>query len=191
MTNAFVIRRRGQAGFTLIELAAVVLITAVLAAVGMTVFRKFLFSSKGGEAQSVIQAIRSAEESYLGENHVYLNVSSTGGSDARNGRNWYPQVTPSRTRSAWGGWASHPDIANWTALAPPINRTVQFSYLANAGLAGQAVTVPVLTTKPTFPVPTQSWYMIQAEGDTDGDGVFANYASTSMTGAIYSEREGE
>jgi type IV pilus assembly protein PilA len=183
-------RRGKQAGFTLVELMAVVMITAILSIVGVAVFSKYIFSAKGGEALSVIQAIRSAEEAYLAENHVYLNVSTTGGANTVSGTNWYPMATPGKTRYNWIA-SSHPDLANWQALAPAINRSVQFGYLVNAGLPGTPVTVPQTASSPTFALPTQSWYMIQAKGDTDGDGVFAKYASTSMTGDIYSEQEGE
>jgi len=174
-------RRRGQAGFTLIELMAVVLITAVLAIAGVSVFRKYILSAKGGEALSVIQAIRAAEEAYQAENHIYLNVSTTG--------TWYPRAVPDKNRVAWAG--SGGDAVRWAQLAPAITRSVQFSYLVNAGIAGVAVIKPQGMPDPGFAMPTQNWYLIQAEGDADGDGIFANYASSSMTGEIYGEREGE
>ena len=169
---------------------AVVVITGILSIAGVAVFRKYIFSAKGGEALSTIQAIRSAEEAYGAENHIYLNVSTTGGDNDQSGSNWYPQITPGVGRSSWGV-TSHPDLARWLILAPAINHSVQFSYLANAGVPGTPITIVKTTSKPTFPAPLQNWYVIQAEGDTDGDGVFANYASTSMTGEIYSERDGE
>lgn len=173
--------RRGQAGFTLIELMAVVIITAVLALAGVSVFRKYIFAAKGGEALSVIQAIRAAEEAYQAENHLYLNVSTTG--------TWYPRAVPDRNRVAFA--ASGGDAANWALLAPAVTRSVQFSYLVNSGIAGVPIPQPQGLKDPGFALPTQNWYLIQAKGDADGDGTFANYASTSMTGEIYSEREGE
>jgi len=170
---------------------AVVVITGILSIAGVAVFSKYIFSAKGGEALSTIQAIRAAEEAYAAENHVYLNVSTTGGANPESGSNWWPQITPGRGRSSWVASGSHPDAAAWLLLAPSVNHSVQFSYLANAGVAGKPITILKTTGSPTFPAPTQNWYVIQARGDTDGDGVFANYASTSMTGEIYSERDGE
>ena len=166
----------------MIELMAVVVITGILAIAGVSVFRKYILSSKGAEATSVIQALRSAEEAYLAENHVYLDVST--------GANWYPRAVPNRDRVGWKD-APNPDLAKWQALAPAVARSVSYSYLVNAGIAGQAIPAPQNIKDPQFAVPTQSWYLIQAEGDSDSDGVFANYASTSMTGEIYSEREAE
>ena len=180
-----------QAGFTLVELMAVVVITGILSIAGVAVFSKYIFSAKGGEALATIQAIRAAEEAYAAENHVYLNVSSTGGGNKWSGSNWWPQITPGKGRSSWVGPSSHPDSAAWLLLAPPVNHSVQFSYLANAGVAGDPITILKTANAPAFAAPPQNWYVIQAEGDTDGDGVFANYASTSMSGEIYSEREGE
>jgi type IV pilus assembly protein PilA len=191
LSESVLTRRARAAGFTLIELMAVVVITGILSIAGVAVFRKYIFSAKGGEALSTIQAIRAAEEAYAAENHVYLNVSATGGGNPESGSNWWPQLIPGRGRASWIGPSSHPDSAAWLLLAPSVNHSVQFSYLANAGVAGKAVTILKTASSPVFAVPTQNWYVIQAEGDTDGDGVFANYASTSMTGDIYSEREGE
>jgi Tfp pilus assembly protein PilE len=165
---------------------AVVVITAILSVAGVAVFRKYIISAKGGEALSTIQAIRAAEEAYMAENHVYKNVSTA--------VNWYPNLTPNQVRTSWPTAAnptSHVDSANWLSLAPAVNRTVQFGYLANAGQAGDAIPAPQGLNTPAFAAPLQSWYLLQAEGDCDGDGIYANYASTSMTGEIYSEREGE
>ena len=190
MKESHLTSRARQAGFTLVELMAVVVITAILSIAGVAVFSKYIFSAKGGEALSTIQAIRAAEEAYAAENHVYLNVSTTGGANPESGSNWWPQITPGRGRSSWIAPASHPDSAAWLLLAPSVNHSVQFSYLANAGVAGKAVTILKTTDAPTLPAPAQNWYVIQARGDTDGNGVFANYVSTSM-GETYTEREGE
>ncbi len=160
---------------------AVVLITSILAVTGVSVFRKYIFASKGAEATSVIQALRSAEEAYMAENHVYLNVSA--------GLNWYPRATPNKDRVAWGG--PSPDLVRWQALAPAISRSVSYSYLVNAGIAGDPIPKPQSVRDPNFALPTQSWYLIQAEGDSDGDGIFASYVSTSMSNEIYSERTDE
>jgi len=167
----------------------VVTITAILALIGVMLFRKYIGSSKGTEALSVIQAIRAAEESYQAENHVYLDVSTA---DAR--KDWYPSTTPSRTRYAWSQ-SSHPDWARWRTLAPAVTRPVQFGFLVYAGAAGSALPPLQVTGGPTYSTPTDDWYLIQAEGDTDGDGRFAQYATASAAaqaaGDIWSRNEGE
>lgn len=175
--------RRANRGFTLVELMAVVTITAILAVVGVSLFRHQLLASRGSEAVSVIQALRSAEEAYAAENHVYLNVST--------GTNWYPRV-PTTNRSSWVN-DSHADYASgWKALAPSVNRSVIFGYLVYAGGAGTNVPPLQLTSNPGFPTPmTLNWYVIQAKGDADGNNLFALYAASSMNGELVIENEGE
>ena len=165
---------------------AVVVITAILAIVGITLFRRHVLASRGTEAYGVIQAVRSAEEAYLAENHVYLNVSTTGGGTA-----WYPRV-PTTNRSAWRN-PTHVDYLAWQQLAPVVTRTVLFGYLVNAGTPGTAMPALQVANAPASLATAQplDWYVIQASGDTNGNGVFARYASTNITGEIYVENEGE
>ena len=165
----------------------VVAITAILAMVGVMLFRKYIGASKGTEAMAVIQAIRAAEESYLAENHAYLDVS-TGRKD------WYPMTTPSKSRYAWRQ-PGHVDYKNWQSLAPVVNRPVQFGFLVYAGIAGVDVPALQIPGAPTISKPTDDWYVIQAEGDTDGNGRFAQYVSGSAAnqaaGQVWSQNEGE
>jgi prepilin-type N-terminal cleavage/methylation domain-containing protein len=173
-------------GFTLIELLAVVVITAVLSLLAVGGFQRHMQSARGAEAVAVIQAIRGAQESYMAENHVYLNVSAASG-----GVSWYPQLTPNTKRTAFSA-LSHPDYANWRQLAPSVNESVMFSYLVNAGVPGTLIPPLQVTKGPDFTAAQPlDWYVIQARGDVNGNSVFSRYASTSMTGEIYIENEGE
>ena len=190
MSAAVIVDRRHlrptQRGFSLVELMAVVVITGILAISGVTLFRSHMVAARGSEAVSVVQAIRSAEESYMAENHQYLNVSTASG-----GTQWYPQLLPGNKRSSWvqsGGL----DYARWRALAPAINQSVMFSYLVNAGVPGTTIPALQLASPPTFAA-TQplDWYVIQARGDTNGNGLFASYAATSMNGEMYVENATE
>jgi prepilin-type N-terminal cleavage/methylation domain-containing protein len=178
--------RSSSRGFTLIELMAVVVITGILALAGVALFRQQLVASKGTEAVSVIQAIRAGEEAYAAENHVYLNVSTASG-----GASWYPNASPNTTRYAWVQ-PGHGDYLRWRALAPSVNRAVLFGYLVNAGEAGSNVPDLQLKNPPTLPAPmTLAWYMIQARGDVNGNGISATYAASSMNGELVVENEGE
>ncbi len=166
----------------------VVTITGILAIVGVMLFRRYIGASKGGEALYVIQAIRAAEEAYQAENHVYLDVSTADGR-----QDWYPNKTPGTARYAWIQ-PTHPDINNWKALAPAVTRPVQFGFLVYAGAAN--VAVPALQAgAPTYNKPADDWYVIQAEGDTDGNGRFAQYvtgsAANQAAGDVWSANEGE
>ena len=81
LVNPRMIRRRRSrssgAGFTLVELAAVVAIIGILAVLAVTSYRKYITHSKITEAQSVISAIRIAQEDYRSETGRYANVSDS------------------------------------------------------------------------------------------------------------------
>ena len=177
---------RLQRGFTLVELMAVVTITGVLAALAVVAFTRRLAAARGAEAISVMKAIGNAEEMYKAENHIYLDVSSASG-----GNQWYPRLVPDKQAISWASGATL-DVTRWRALAPPISQLVRFSYLANAGVAGTIVPALNLTQGPDLSaaIPVD-WYVLQAKGDTDGNSVFATYATSSMTGEVYIENEGE
>ena len=174
-------------GFSLVELLAVVVISGVLAAAGLAMFRRHVVASRGSEATALLEGIRSAEHMYMSENRSYLNVSL-----ANNGAQWYPQQTPTKQRAAWIN-ESHLDWPQWKQLGLPLNKIVSFSYLVNAGVPGTAMPGLAADFKapPAFPVPPLDWYLIQAKGDTDGNGVFALYATSSFSNEIYSENEGD
>jgi len=161
----------------------VVAIASILATVGIVLFRRHLAASRGTEAYGVIQALRAAEESYLAENHVYLNVST--------GTLWYPNTAPNTTRYAWSK-SDHVDFNKWQQLAPAVNRSVMFGYLVNAGTPGTVMPALQIANSPDLTQPQPlDWYLIQAKGDTNGDGVPALYAATSITGETYVQNEGD
>jgi len=176
---------RRQRGFSLVELLAVVTITAILATAGIAMFRRYITSSRGAEATSFLEGLRAAEHRYMSENHTYLNVSTAAGGNA-----WYPVANPSNQRARWVN-TGHADWANWQQLGLPLDKTVMFSYLANAGSAGVAMSALQLKNAPVFALPQLEWYVLQAKGDTNGNGVFAMYATTSLANEIYSENDGD
>jgi len=183
MNRRFAARRSSRA-FSLVELMVVVAIAAVLAIVGVAMFRRHIAATRGTEAYGVIQALRAAEASYLAENHVYLNVST--------GTNWYPNTTPNTSRYAWSN-SKHIDYAGWQQLAPAVNRSVMFGYLVNAGTPGTVMPALQIANSPANlgqPQPLD-WYVIQAKGDTNGDGVPALYVATSLSGETYVQNEGD
>lgn len=145
-----------------------------------------MIASRSNEATSIIEGLRAAESMYMSENHSYLNVSLGGG-----GLLWYPQQNPVNQRAAWSN-PNHVDWPQWQQLGLPLNKTVMFSYLVNAGGPGTAMpTLSTFKAPPVFPLPALDWYVIQARGDTDGNGVFALYATTSLSNEIYSENDGD
>ncbi len=178
--------RPASRAFSLVELMVVIVIVGVLAAVGITIFRKHIFSSRSGEALAMVQSIRAAQERWRAEHHGYLDVSTTMDST-------YPMAAPGKTLYHWDQPAGA-DYQRWRLLAPTVSGPVQFGYTVRAGAPFTNVVAPSSAGQPVFPAPAQvlePWYVIQAKGDTDADGSFAYYVATSFSGEVYRENEGE
>jgi type II secretory pathway pseudopilin PulG len=162
----------------------VVVLIGILAMLGVAAFRKRVQASKATEVTTVIQALRSGEEAYKGENQEYLDVS---GPNA-----WYPSATFDSTSISWpSAFASHPDGPDFQALNAPITQAVQYRYLVNAGSAGQAMPAPSGVTLPTWPTPSDPWYVIIGRANVDGDSVFSTAIATSFNPEVYVDNEGE
>jgi type II secretory pathway pseudopilin PulG len=162
----------------------VVTITGILAALAISLTRKYLDSSRTSEAMSTISAIRAAQEEWRAHNQSYFNVSTTRTS-------WYPMATPNATRFAWRQ-AGGADYANWELLRPRVDWLVQFGYATFAGNAGTAVgALGTIADQPDLGTPDQPWYVIQAQADVDADGQVAYFVATSLTSEIFSENAGE
>jgi prepilin-type N-terminal cleavage/methylation domain-containing protein len=69
--NTAVANRKKQGGFTLVELAIVIVIIGVLASFGVPRFRDAVERSKAGEALNYLATIRAAEERYQARMGTY------------------------------------------------------------------------------------------------------------------------
>jgi prepilin-type N-terminal cleavage/methylation domain-containing protein len=176
---------RARRGFTLVELMAVVAITGVLAAIGITLASKHLRAAGTVDAVAQLQAIRAAEESFKAENGTYLDCSRTAGPV------WYPVNVPDKNARSWVQ-NDHPDYQWWSQLGGKREMT-RFSYLANAGLPGKQFTGSQLTqyTFNSAKVMSEPWYVIQFRGDRDGNGKFAKGLIHSFDSEVYVEDEAE
>ena len=138
-----------------------------------------------------MQSIRAAEERWRSENMMYLNVSSP---DA-----WYPSDpreadSASAQRSFYypPDDASHADNDTWLLLHPTTPGPVRFGYLVNAGPGGGKMTTPALGPAVEWPDPApDNWYVIQAVGDVDGDGIVSYYLASNLSGEVFRVNLGE
>src|SRR5262245_50905056 len=177
--------RQGSAGFTLVELMAVVTITGILATLGIVMVKNHVNAAKSSRALVGVQAIRVAEEQYKAQGGQYLGCSSAVSPK------WYPVEVPGKTSYDWRQ-SGHPDWACWQRLGIPRTSSPQFGYLVNAGRPGDAYRPLLTTTDPTLPTPaTDLWYVIQVKGDVDGDGTFMQGVAASYSGSTYLENESE
>lgn len=177
-----------ERGFTLVELMTVVVITGILATVAISSLRGYVTAARSSEALAMVQSIRAAEERWRSEHMMYLNVSTD---DA-----WYPTDpraadSPTAQRSFFGD-GTHGDNATWLLLHPTTPGPVRFGYLVNAGPGGGQMTEPALGPRITWPDPApDNWYVIQAVGDVDGDGIASYYRASNLSGDVFSENHGE
>lgn len=183
-------------GFTLVELLAVVAMIGILSALALVGYRKFLNSAGAAEAAAVVQGIRGAQEAYRAEMLVYLGCSGCGGTGCAQGSGnlgtYYPMLSPGKPKYHWIQ-PSHGDFACWRLLNVTTDGPVRFGYAVVAGLPDTITAIPVgLASPPTWPTPvSQPWFVVEAKGDRDGDGVPALFLASSLRGEIYSENDSE
>ena len=72
---------QSRKGFTLVELAVVIVIIGVLAAFGVPQFLKSVERSKAAEAFNYLSAVRSAQERYLAKEGAYADSGTSGSLD--------------------------------------------------------------------------------------------------------------
>ncbi len=176
-------RPHGRRGFTLVELLAVVAMIGILSAIALVGYGKYLNASKVGEAKAVVGAIRVAQENYRAETLSYLNCSP-------DLVTYYPAPPDGKKRNFYDqGNAQDP---NWRMLNVVTDTPTTFGFAVVAGLAGTTPVAPSTQAKPTWPAPAnRPWYVIQAQGDSDADGVPSYLVASSFNGEIYVENETE
>jgi prepilin-type N-terminal cleavage/methylation domain-containing protein len=179
--------RHAPRGFTLIELMTVVIIVAVLATVAVFAVRKYVFSAKTAEAYQMINSIRSAQEAYRAETFAYCDVS--GGSLAL--ANSWPKASPG-LKAAWDdGSCTDATCIGFRTLGVMPNGAVLFRYSSVAGTGAPSTQG---TPAHGFSLPTTGagpWYVVQALGDQNGDGVYSVFLSSSLSSDVYSEHDTE
>ncbi|MEM1031143.1 MAG: prepilin-type N-terminal cleavage/methylation domain-containing protein [Myxococcota bacterium] len=176
-------RALGQRGFTMVELLAVVAMVGILAAIALVGYRRYLNASKTADAKAVMSAIRIGQESHRAETLGYLDCSTSL-------TDWYPSAPNGKRKNFVN--PSHSEHACWQMLNVTTDAPTTFGYAVVAGNPGAAPPVPSTSDAPTWPAPTtEPWYVIQAAGDQDGDGVLSLLLTSSFNGEIYVENEAE
>ncbi|UGB39087.1 type IV pilin protein [Frateuria soli] len=86
---------RRQQGFTLIEMMIVLLIVAILAAVAIPSYRRYVVRSHRTDAQRALTELAARQERFLYSNNTYADsVSALGGSSSMAGSYYRVSVDP-------------------------------------------------------------------------------------------------
>lgn len=110
-----------QSGFTLIELMIVVAIIAILAAIAIPQYRKYVQKSNRATAKSALLDLSRREETYYSTNNSYtLNLTSLGYTNITNNQIQVPNSNnPTYTISFTAPASSGSSAATYTASAAP------------------------------------------------------------------------
>jgi prepilin-type N-terminal cleavage/methylation domain-containing protein len=165
-------------GFTLIELAIVVVLIGILSLLAGVAYRKWVLNSYINEATEMLSNIRNAEETFRSENGGYLDVS--GGLTTL-----YPAATPTgNVKTAWGA-ACSACKAPWTSINVAPSAPVRFGYAVTAD--NSTTTSPTGITADDKAVNTtslvgQPWYAAVAVCDVNSDGATPNTTIYVLSG---------
>lgn len=172
-----------------------VAMVGILAALGVVGYRKYVASAGTSEAMAMIQLIRHAETERKLDSMLYLGCSGCGAAGCAPGAgsltSFYPMATPSDKKYTWEQ-AGHSDYECWRLLNVRTDGGVRFGYAVVAGGPSDAVIQPVgFTSLGALGQPSEPWYVIQARGDRDGDGVYAQLVANSWANDVYVEQDTE
>lgn len=167
----------------MVELLAVVAMVGILAAIAMVGYQRYLNASKTGDAKAIMGAIRIGQENYRAETLHYLELSA-------NLTEYYPAAPNGKRRHFHN--PAHGKYTEWQMLNVPTDSPTTFGFAVVAGGPGEAMPAATsFASPPTWPTPTEPWYVIQAAGDQNANGTYSLLLASSFTGEIYVENEGE
>jgi prepilin-type N-terminal cleavage/methylation domain-containing protein len=146
---------RRSAGFTTIELLIGVAIVGILAALAVPTFKGYVYRGRVSEAVTVLNEIKTRQETYRSRFGNYAAVS--GGGDW-SGATYTPTTVPGSNPVAWPGGTG------WEELGLSSPNQVRFQYATVAGAPGSTPPTNSNISNRDF------WFAAQAIGDLDGDG---------------------
>lgn len=166
-------RAKGSPGFTLLELIIVVAIIAILAAVAIPVYRTYTLRAKASECASVMLGIREKQEAFFAEFKRYTNDIA-----------WTPIACNTNPwPSASQKWDGAPETPKWLQLGFWPDGPTFYTYsITTAYQAASPTPVAAFAGAPGNPAVAgvRPWYSIQACGDVDRDGQYAEFVVTSF-----------
>jgi prepilin-type N-terminal cleavage/methylation domain-containing protein len=174
-------RAKGQSGFTLVELMIVVAVLAILAAVAIASYRRYILRARIVEAYTMLGLIGERQAAYRGFFDQYCDVSSAShdGTAPTLTSRW-PSTSPGASSADW--YTGLP--AEWNQLGVRPTGRVYFQYDTVAGNAG--VAPPFGGGLNYSSAPNQDvWWAAHAYGDLDGDGTQSTFEAFSMSNGVW------
>lgn len=174
--------RNTKAGFTLVELAVVVVIVGILSVVAVMGYRKYMLNSKVTEGQAMVSAIRIAQEDFRAEAGRYADIGPTfcpAGAGVGNYRfAWNPACS--------GG------TSTWATLPVHADGAVLFAYNTQAPAAWAAPNAFDTTWVGWPAAPKAPFYTVLAKCDLNSDGGdFTMLVGSSFDSQIFVKNSGE
>jgi prepilin-type N-terminal cleavage/methylation domain-containing protein len=173
-----------ERGFTLIELMMTVAIIAVLSALAIFGYSRYVRSSKTAEAGQMIASIKGAQDTYRAETLKYLDCTNGGMTLATT----YPGGAPSDQKQAFdlNSCGGNMVCAAFKKLNVSSSGPVYFVYSCEAGPAdGSTVTSSGLVSH-TYGTANDVWMVVRAVGDLNHDGNTSQYESSSFDSTVWS-----
>ncbi len=168
------------------ELMIVVVITGVLAAIAIPTFTGYIQKSRTSEATEFLGVIKLREEAYRAEFGQY---AQQGGLASPSPDGVFAQAVPATSKSPHSASVPFPaSDAFFSLIGARPDGPVRFSYGVAAGLP--TVAAANVGADPYF-APTDHYFVAQAFGDLDDDGIYCTFELTSFTrGVWYSPDQG-
>ena len=172
-----------QRGYTLVELLTAVAMIGILAALALVSYRKWLDHARIAQTKDLVQGVMLSEKLYYDETGGYLGCSTSF-------TDYYPAAPDNRKRAFHN--PAHSDYGCWRLLNAGTDAPVYVGIAVVAGVAGNVPPQPTTAEAFTWPVPTTPWYVVQATGDIDADGVQSYFVGSSFSPrTLYVENDSE
>ncbi|MFH1529247.1 MAG: prepilin-type N-terminal cleavage/methylation domain-containing protein [Pseudomonadota bacterium] len=178
--------RGRSAGFSLIELMAVVTILAVLSMAAVAGYRKYSHRGRNMEAIHMLAEIGMKQAMYFSLYGQYVDTTATNPAGYANS-DFYPAVITGGQKD----WTiSCPDDAGtypgWCALGVRPSSKVYYQYVTGGWAPNDptdAINMP--DGVPMITDATRQWWFAVARGDIDSNGVFKTFVFTSEVNEVY------